>query len=174
MPAAPAIRKPLADATTPGIARHGGQGTDELTSSPHAGRRGRADTPVEPAIRRNGNGVWAMWILGVIALFVMLAVAGAALGQVWGPLLLAVGFAGWGVLLLVSGFGYPLQMIGVGYLLVGVLEFAAAWEFWLPAPAGGPSSSWRVGAALTGVAGALGVFGLLMAIAGAMVSAMII
>ncbi len=115
--------------------------------------------------------MWAMWIIGVIAFLVMIASVGTALGEVWGPLLLAVGAAGWGVLLLVSGIGL-FVMIGVGYLLVGALEFAAAWEFWTSEV--GPSRSWRVGAALTGVAGGLGTVLLLLALAGAMVSAMFI
>jgi hypothetical protein len=112
-----------------------------------------------------------MWIIGVVALLVVVAIIGTALGQVWGPLLLAVGAAGWGVLLLLSGLG-TFVMIGVGYLLVGVLEFAAAREFWTSEE--GPSRSWRVGAALTGVAGGLGTVLLLLVIAGMIVSAMII
>jgi hypothetical protein len=115
-----------------------------------------------------------MWIIGVIALLVVGAIVGTTLGQVWGPLLLAVGFAGWGVLLLVSGFGYPLQVAGVACLMASAGELAAAWEFWLPASAEGASRSWRVGAALTGVAGALGTFVMLFALAGAMVTAMVI
>jgi hypothetical protein len=78
------------------------------------------------------------------------------------------------VLLLVSGYRYPTQLIGVVDLSVGVGELAAAWEFWRPTSAEGPSRSWRVGAVLTGVAGALGGFVLLWVLAQAAISALII
>jgi hypothetical protein len=115
-----------------------------------------------------------MWIIGVIGVLALVAIIGTALGQLWGPLLLALGFAGWGALLLLSGFRYPFPMIGVAYLMASVGELAAAWEFWQPASAEGPSASWRGGAALAGVLGALGAMGLLVVLAAAAVSAMII
>ena len=48
-----------------------------------------------------------MWIIGVIALLVVRAIVGTTLGQVWGPLLLAVGFAGWGCCCWCRASGIP-------------------------------------------------------------------
>ena len=115
-----------------------------------------------------------MWVLVAIGLLALVAIIGTAQGRLWGPLFIAVGFAGWGVLILISGFRYPFPLIGVVYLMASAGELAAAWEFWQPGDGKGPSVAWRQGAALTGVVGGLASFVLLMWMAGAIVSAMII
>lgn len=109
-----------------------------------------------------------MEILGVMALIVLVVAAASALGQVWGPLLFGVGFAGWGGLLLVSGYTSPIPEIGVAYVAGSVGEFAVAREFWrardMPK---GPSAGWRWVAVLVGIAGSVMVVGLLLIIAAA-------
>lgn len=109
-----------------------------------------------------------MEILLVIGLVALVAVVASALGEVWGPLLIGLGFAGWGSLVLVSGYISPWPEIGVGYLGGSLAEFAAAREFWrCRGSRSGPSVAWRVMAALVGIAGTLlvGVLVMLVAIA---------
>lgn len=101
-----------------------------------------------------------MWLLVVIVLVVLLAlvaIGASAGGKAWGPLLLGLGFAGWGALLLLGGNRSPWPEVGLLYLCGSLAEFAAAGEFWRRSGARkGPSPGWRVWAALLGVAGSLG------------------
>lgn len=109
-----------------------------------------------------------MEILLVIGLIALVAVVASALGEIWGPLLIGLGFAGWGSLILVSGYTSPWPEIGVGYLGGSLAEFAAAREFWRCRDSrSGPPGAWRAMAALLGVAGTLlvGVLVMLVAIA---------
>lgn len=107
-----------------------------------------------------------MLLLVVIALVALVAFAGCALGEVIGPAMFGLGFAGFGALLLMSGFGSPGPAIGLVYLCGSVVEFAAAGEFtrW-NGTKGGPPRGWRAWAALVGVAGSLLIVLLLVALA---------
>jgi hypothetical protein len=116
-----------------------------------------------------------MLLLVVIALVALVAFVGCALGEVVGPAVFGLGFAGFGMLLLMSGIGSPGPAIGLVYLCGSVVEFAAAGEFrrW-NGTKGGPPRGWRVWAALVGVAGSLLIVLLLIALAyAAMMSVLI-
>jgi hypothetical protein len=102
-----------------------------------------------------------MWLLAIIAVVALLAIAGCALGKVWGPFLVGLGFAGWGALVLLSGLRSPWPEAGLLYLCGSVVEFAAAGEFlkWSGTEGGSPLG-WRVMATLLAVAGSLLAVGL--------------
>ena len=109
-----------------------------------------------------------IWLVALVASVV------TAFGNAWGPAVLGVGLAGWGLLLLLSGLRGPIPAFGILYVCAGFAEFAATWKFMQPASARGPSVSWRAGAALVGVAGTIGSVILLVLIAQAVISALII
>jgi hypothetical protein len=105
-----------------------------------------------------------MWPLAIIALVALLAIVACALGKSWGPLLVGLGFAGWGAWLLLSGsYRSPWPEAGLLFLCGSVVEFAAAGEFWRRnGTEGGSPLGWRVMATLLAVAGSIlaaGLFG---------------
>lgn len=91
-----------------------------------------------------------------IGLIALIAIVASALGEVRGPLLIGLGFAGRGSLVLVSGYTSPWPEIGVGYLGGSLAEIAAAREFGrCRGSRPGPSVAWRAMAALVGIAGTI-------------------
>lgn len=105
-----------------------------------------------------------------IGLVVLLAIAATALGQAWGPLLLAIGFGGLAALFLASGYRSPGPEIGVAYLGASVSELAAANEYWnRHEDSGGPDGAWRFVATGIGLAGTVGFVGVLFLLARAIV-----
>lgn len=116
-----------------------------------------------------------MEILAVIGLAALIAIVGCVMGQVWGPLMVGLGFAGWGALLLLSGFRSPGPELGLLYLGGSFTEFVAASEFWdaQHSPLG-PSAKWTLTAALVGFVGTVGVVVLVFMIAAAVVGSLII
>jgi len=115
-----------------------------------------------------------MELFVIIVLAALVASIVAALGNAWGPAVLGVGLIAWGLLLLVSGLRGPIPAFGLLYLCAGLAEFAATWEFMQPVSGSGPSVAWRTGAALIGVAGTIGSVILLVLIAQAVISALLI
>jgi hypothetical protein len=103
-----------------------------------------------------------MWLLAMIALVALLALVACALGQFWGPVLVGLGFAGWGAWLLLSGcYRSPWSEAGLLFLCGSVVEFAAAGEFWRwRGTEGGSPLGWRVMATLLAVAGSILAVGL--------------
>ena len=95
-------------------------------------------------------------LLLVIAVIALVAIVACALGQVWGPLVIALGLAGWAAFMLLSGFTSPGPEVGLLALGGSVAEFAAASEFWdrRGARAGAPLR-WRATATLVGAGGSL-------------------
>ena len=71
-----------------------------------------------------------MTLLVIVALVALVAVLACALGQLWGPLLLGLGFAGWGAVCVFGGYRSPWPELGLLYLVGGVVEISAAMEFW--------------------------------------------
>ncbi len=96
-----------------------------------------------------------MGLLVGIMLVAVIAIIAAALGSIWGPLLIGTGFGAWAVLILTSGYTSPWPELGILYLIGSVGEFAAAGEFWTVRGLGMPSRGWRGFAAGVGLVGAL-------------------
>ena len=97
-----------------------------------------------------------MWLLVMIALVALVAILGCAFGESWGPVILGLGFAGFGALLLMSGYRSPWPETGLVFLGGSVVEFAAAGRFWRWSRTDArPPIPWRTWAASVGVAGSL-------------------
>jgi len=95
-------------------------------------------------------------LLLAIAVIAVVAIVACALGQVWGPLVIALGLAGWAALMLMSGFTSPGPELGLLSLGGSVAEFAAASEFWDRRGARtGVPLRWRALATLVGAGGSL-------------------
>ena len=109
-----------------------------------------------------------IWLVALVASFA------TASGHAWGPVVLGIGLAGLGLLLLVSGLREPIPVFGLLYLCAGFAEFAAAWEFIQPVSGNGASVAWRSGAALIGFGGTIGSVILLVLIAQAVIGALLI
>ena len=93
-------------------------------------------------------------VLVVIVLIAGGAVIATAAGQPWGPLLLGLGFLAWGALCLLGGTRGLLPLIGGAYIGGGMVELAAASEYWARrAPGLRLSIGWRMTATLVGTAG---------------------
>ncbi len=118
-----------------------------------------------------------MAVVVVIVLLALAAVLAAALGNGWGPAILALGFGGWALYVLLPGYDWPWPLFGIVYLALAIAELAAAGGFWswqdervaasaatkvrrsaAPAAPLKPPASWRAAAVLLGVGGYVGLF----------------
>lgn len=116
-----------------------------------------------------------MELLIAIALMALVCVLAGALGKPWGPAILAFGFGAWGLLLLASGLRGLFPVFGFLYIGAAFGEGLAAYELALPAGQGeGEAGWWRAWAAIVGATGCVAGLGMLMYLAAAVVSAMII
>ena len=108
----------------------------------------------------------ALVVLGLIA---TVALGAAALGDVIGPSVLAIGLFAGGSLFVIAGLspGAGLVLLcGILLCVGGTVEVAAARAYLAASSSpGGPSSQWRAVAVLTGIGGVVGSFGLLYLIA---------
>ncbi len=116
-----------------------------------------------------------MELLIVIGLMALICVVAAATGRPWGPAILALGFGAWGVLLLTAGFTGPFPLFGLLYVGAAFIELVAAYELVLPpGRVHGGLAEWRAWSAVIGATGSVAAVGLLMYIAAAVISAMIV
>ncbi len=112
----------------------------------------------------------ALLVIGAIA---VVLVAASALGMFWAPLLLAIAFGAWGLLLVVSGLHGGLAMFGIGFIALAALELASAFELY-GEPDPGIRSSWRLGSAVIGLVGSAAAIASLAVIAAGITAALFI
>jgi hypothetical protein len=101
--------------------------------------------------------------LVVIALVALCAIVACALGHVVGPVILACGFAVFGVMLLGTYQWGP--ALGAAYLGGSAAELAAAGEYWRSrGPRAKPATGWIAFSTLLGIVGSIVVVLLLYAL----------
>jgi len=112
----------------------------------------------------------ALLVLGLIAAALTVA---SAFGYFWAPALLAVGLAGWGLLLLTSGLAGLVPILGLGFVAVATVELAAAFELYGESDAR-RRRDWQLGSAVVGLGASAAALASLASITSGIVSAIFI